>query len=127
MRILIAADMEGITGVVHADQTESTHPEYQRFRRLMTADVNAAIRGAFDGGADEVVVSDGHGGARNILIEELDGRARLNSGSPSPFSMMQGIDAGIQGVILAGYHRGWAHQTPSSITPGRRHASPASG
>ena len=44
MKILIAADMEGITGVVHADQTDSTHPEYQRFRRLMTADVNAAIR-----------------------------------------------------------------------------------
>jgi D-amino peptidase len=113
MKILIAADMEGITGVVHADQTDSTHPEYQRFRRLMTADVNAAIRGAFDGGADEVVVSDGHGGARNILIEELDGRARLNSGSPSPFSMMQGIDAGIQGVILAGYHARMG--TPNAI------------
>ena len=93
MKILIAADMEGITGVVHADQTDSPHPEYQRFRRLMTADVNAAIRGAFDGAADEVIVSDGHGGARNILIEELDGRARLNSGSPSPFSMMQGSTA----------------------------------
>jgi D-amino peptidase len=104
MKILIAADMEGITAVVHADQTDSTHPEYQRFRRLMTADVNAAIRGVFDGGATEVVVSDGHGGARNILIEELDGRARLNSGSPSPFSMMQGIDGGVHGVILTGYH-----------------------
>jgi D-amino peptidase len=113
MKILIAADMEGITGVVHADQTDSTHPEYQRFRRLMTADVNAAIRGAFDGGADEVIVSDGHGGARNILIEELDGRARLNSGSPSPFSMMQGIDGGIQGVILAGYHARMG--TPNAI------------
>ena len=113
MKILIAADMEGITGVVHADQTDATHPEYQRFRRLMTADVNAAIRGAFDGGADEVVVSDGHGGARNILIEELDGRARLNSGSPSPFSMMQGIDGDIQGVILAGYHARMG--TPNAI------------
>ena len=104
MKILIAADMEGITGVVHADHTDSTHPEYQRFRRLMTADVNAAIRGAFDGGADEVVVSDGHGGARNILIEELDSRARLNSGSPAPFSMVQGVDAGVNGVMFVGYH-----------------------
>ena len=104
MKILIAADMEGITGVVHADQTDAGHAEYQRFRRLMTGDVNAAIRGAFDGGAAEVVVSDGHGGARNILIEELDGRARLNSGSPSPFSMVQGIDDGVQGVMFVGYH-----------------------
>ncbi|MGC8779294.1 MAG: M55 family metallopeptidase [Anaerolineae bacterium] len=113
MKILIAADMEGITGVVHADQTDSTHAEYQRFRRLMTADVNAAIRGAFAGGADEVVVSDGHGSGRNILIEELDGRARLNSGSPSPFSMVQGIDGGVHGVLFVGYHARMG--TPNAI------------
>ena len=104
MKILIAADMEGITGVVHWDQVNTTHPEYARFRRLMTADVNAAIRGAFEGSADEVVVSDGHAYGRNILIEELDARARLNSGTPSPFSMVQGIDSGIDGVIFVGYH-----------------------
>ena len=60
MKILIAADMEGITGVVDGNQTNPSHAEYTRFRRLMTGDVNAAIRGAFDAGADEVVVSDGH-------------------------------------------------------------------
>jgi D-amino peptidase len=104
MKILIAADMEGITGVVHWDQVNTTHPEYQRFRRLMTADVNAAIRGAFDAGASQVVVSDGHAWGRNILIEELDPRARLNSGTPSPLSMLQGIDDGVDGVIFIGYH-----------------------
>ena len=51
----------------------------------MTGDVNAAIRGAFAGGATSVVVTDGHYNGRNILIEELDSRATLNSGSPSPF------------------------------------------
>jgi len=104
MKIMIAADMEGITGVVHWDQVSSKHPEYTRFRRLMTGDVNAAIRGAFQGGASEVIVSDGHGSGRNILIEELDVRARLNSGSPSPFSMVQGIDGSFSGVIFVGYH-----------------------
>jgi D-amino peptidase len=104
MKILIAADMEGITGVVHWDQVDSTHAEYARFRRLMTADVNAAIRGAFNGGADEVVVSDGHNNGRNILIEELDPRARLNSGSPSPLSMINGVDGGVDGIIFTGYH-----------------------
>ena len=62
MKILIACDMEGITGVVHVDQTTPGHAEYERFRRLMTADANAAIRGAFAAGADEVIVSDGHAG-----------------------------------------------------------------
>jgi D-amino peptidase len=71
---------------------------------LMTADVNAAIRGAFEGGATEVVVSDGHNQGRNILIEELDPRARLNSGSPSPLSMVQGIDQDVNGVLFVGYH-----------------------
>lgn len=104
MKILIAADMEGITGVIHWDQVDSNHSEYARFRRLMTQDVNAAIRGAYEGGASEVVVADGHGSGRNILIEELDGRARLNSGNPAPFSMVQGIDTGVSGVMFIGYH-----------------------
>jgi D-amino peptidase len=104
MKIMIAADMEGITGVVHWDQVSSKHPEYTRFRQLMTRDVNAAVRGVFEGGADEVVVSDGHSAGRNILIEELDSRARLNSGTPSPFSMVQGIDESFSGVIFVGNH-----------------------
>ena len=104
MKILIAADMEGITGVVHADQTNPSHAEYGRFRKLMTGDVNAAIAGAHAGGADEVVVSDGHWDGRNVLIEELDNRARLNSGTPAPFSMVQGVDAGVDGVLFIGYH-----------------------
>lgn len=104
MKILIAVDMEGITGVVHGDQVTPTHAEYDRFRRLMTGDVNAAIRGACAGGADEVIVSDGHWDNRNILIEQLDGRGRLNSGTPRPFSMVQGIDAGVDAVLFIGYH-----------------------
>jgi len=104
MKILIAADMEGITGVVAGEQVTPGHHEYGRFRSLMTHDVNAAISGAFDAGADEVVVSDGHWDERNILIEELDSRARLNSGTPAPFSMVQGIDAGVDGVMFVGYH-----------------------
>ncbi len=104
MKILIAADMEGVTGVVCWDHVSPDHAEYSRFRRLMTGDVNAAVRGAFDGGANEVVVTDGHAYGRNILIEELDSRARLNSSSISPFSMVQGVDEGVNGIIFVGYH-----------------------
>jgi D-amino peptidase len=104
MKILISADMEGITGVTTWDQVTPGHSEYSRFRHLMTADVNAAVRGALAGGAEEVSVTDGHWDGSNILIEDLDPRARLNAGSPSAFSMMQGIDQGIDGVIFVGYH-----------------------
>jgi D-amino peptidase len=104
MKILIAVDMEGISGVVHWDHVDPQHQEYPRFRKLMTGDVNAAIRGAFEGGADEVIVSDGHAHGRNILIEELDPRARLNTGSPSPLAMVQGSDGQIDAAMFVGYH-----------------------
>lgn len=104
MKILLAVDMEGITGVTTWDQVTPGHAEYARFRKLMTQDVNAVIRGALEAGADEVIVADGHWHGSNILIEELDPRARLNTGSPSPFSMMQGIDESVDGVMFVGYH-----------------------
>jgi D-amino peptidase len=104
LKILIAADMEGITGVVHWDQVNPNHSEYVRFRKLMTGDVNAAIRGCFAGGATSVAVTDGHHNGGNILIEELDPRATLNSGGISYLSMVNGVDEGIDGVMLVGYH-----------------------
>ncbi|HJX82331.1 MAG TPA: M55 family metallopeptidase [Candidatus Udaeobacter sp.] len=104
MKILIAVDMEGISGVTTWDQVTPGHAEYSRFRKLMTQDVNAAIRGATEAGADEIIVADGHWNGSNILVEELDSRARLNTGSPSPFSMMQGIDENVAGVLFIGYH-----------------------
>lgn len=113
MKILIATDMEGITGVTTWDQVTPGHAEYSRSRKLMTQDVNAAIRGAMDAGADEVVIADGHWNGSNILVEELDPRARLNTGSPSPFSMMQGIDERVDGVMFVGYHA--RNGTPHAI------------
>lgn len=104
MKILIAADMEGISGVVNWDQVMPGSLDYPRFRQIMTEDVNAAIRGAFEAGASEVVVADGHNNSRNILIEALDPRARLNTGTPAPLSMVAGVDSGVSGVLLVGYH-----------------------
>lgn len=104
MKILIADDMEGISGVVDWGHVDSKNSEYQRFRRIMTAEVNAAVAGAFAGGADEVVVSDGHGGGKNVMIEDLDPRARLNTGAPSEFQMISGIDKNVDGLMFVGYH-----------------------
>lgn len=104
MKLLIAVDMEGISGVVNWDQVNPAHAEYSRFRKIMTDDVNAAIEGAFAGGADEVVVADGHNAGYNILLEQLDRRARLNAGNNAPFVMVQGVDSGIDAAIFVGYH-----------------------
>jgi len=104
MHILISVDMEGISGVVTGDHTSSDHKEYERFRKLMTAEANAAIEGALAGGATRIVVNDSHGNMANILIEELNPAAELISGSPKPFGMMQGIGPDVGAVFLVGYH-----------------------
>ena len=104
MNILISVDMEGIAGVVTGNHASPGHKEHERFRKLMTAEANAAVEGALAGGATRVVVNDSHGGMTNILIEELNPAAELISGSPKPFSMMQGIGPDVDAVFLVGYH-----------------------
>jgi D-amino peptidase len=96
--------MEGISGVNGDDQTAAGQPEYGRARKLMAEDANAAIRGAFAGGATAVVVNDSHGGQRNLLPEDLDPRARLISHSFKRHGMMEGLDDSFDAVIFVGYH-----------------------
>lgn len=103
MKIFISADMEGISGVA-TNQQLKTPSEYQRFRKLMTADVNAAIEGAISGGAKEIVVADGHGNMSNILIEELDPRARLVSGNNRVMCQLEGLDESFDGIMFVGHH-----------------------
>jgi D-amino peptidase len=103
MKILISADMEGISGVAVWDHVTPGTAEYQRFRMLMVGDVNAAVDGAFSGGAREVVVTDSHWYGLNIPLEALDLRASLNSGLSAPLAMMQGVETA-HGVVLVGCH-----------------------
>jgi D-amino peptidase len=103
-KVYISVDMEGISGVVGDDQTSAGQPEYGRSRKLMAEDANAAIRGAFDGGATEVVVNDSHGSQRNLLPEDLDPRARLISHSFKRHGMVEGLDETFDAVIFVGYH-----------------------
>ncbi len=108
MRIYISVDMEGIAGVVHESQTDPTTPafasEYGRFRRLMTAEANAAVEGALAAGATRVLVNDSHWFMRNLLAEELHQAAELMAGDPKPRSMVQGIDGGFDAALFIGYH-----------------------
>jgi D-amino peptidase len=108
MQVYISVDMEGIAGVVHEDQTdpiESRHAgEYNRFRRLMTNEANAAIDGAVEAGATGVLVNDSHWLMRNLLAEDLNPKAELLSGGPKRLSMVEGIDRGFDAAMFIGYH-----------------------
>jgi D-amino peptidase len=104
MKILISVDIEGVAGVFHAQQVRAGNPEYERARRLMTEEANAAIAGAFDGGASEVWVNDSHGDFRNMPPDLLDARAQVIQGKPRYLSMVAGVELGVDGVCMIGYH-----------------------
>lgn len=104
MKVLISTDIEGIAGVFNVEQTRAGNAEYERARRWMTAEANAAVEGAFAGGATAVWVNDSHGGFRNLLPDAIDGRARVILGKPRPLGMMSGLEARPDLVFMIGYH-----------------------
>jgi D-amino peptidase len=104
MKIYISADMEGISGLVEAQDVQPTGTGYETGRKFMTEEVNAAIRGVFAGGAREVLVNDAHGPMRNILPDLLDERAELIRGKSKPLGMLEGLDKTFDAVVCIGFH-----------------------
>ena len=103
-RVFISVDMEGIAGVATIDQIVRGGTGYPRAQELMTAEANAAIRGAFDGGATDVVVNDSHGTIDNLVHDRLDPRARIVFGAPRASCMVQGITRDDALAVFVGYH-----------------------
>ncbi|MGH3656594.1 MAG: M55 family metallopeptidase [Micromonosporaceae bacterium] len=119
-QILISADMEGVGGIVDSAECRPGDADYERSRDLMTAEVNAAVRGVLAAEPQaRIVVADAHGPFRNIRPEKLHRRTRLIRGKPRSLAMMEGLrrapvpahgdaggagQAGVDAVILIGYH-----------------------
>ncbi len=105
MKVFISADIEGTAGIVHWDEAERTHADWNEFRALMTAEVVAACDGARAAGATEVVIKDAHDSGRNLILERLPDYVRIVRGwSGHPDAMMFGLDAGFAAAIYTGYH-----------------------
>jgi D-amino peptidase len=99
MKVFIAVDMEGLTGLFQWDDSQL---ELQK--RLMTEEVNSAARGAFKGGATEVFAGESHDTMRNLLPELLDSRVSYLTGQPKPMNHMAGVDSSIDLALFVGYH-----------------------
>jgi D-amino peptidase len=115
MKVLISADMEGTAGIVDRAHTaipdraaltgmQHNAGEYEWARQLMTEEVNAAVVGAFQGGATEVWVTDAHGSMRNLVPHALHREARYVSGTPKMLCMLEGLDETFGAVMFTGYH-----------------------
>jgi len=104
LKVYISVDMEGVTDVIHWNET-NTGDDYQYYRTLMTKEANAAVEAAIECGAVEVFVRDAHSSARNIIPDMLNKKAKLiREWSGGPYSMMEGIDNTFDAVIFIGYH-----------------------
>lgn len=118
MKVFISADIEGVTGATHWDETNLQKEESNLFREQMTAEVVAACEGALQAGATEIWVKDAHWTGRNIIAAKLPHEARLIRGwSPHPLMMVQELDGSFQGVAFIGYHsRAGAGSSPLAHT-----------
>jgi len=105
MKIYITADIEGVSGAAHWDETDHKNADYAAFREQMTAEVAAACEGALNAGATDVWVRDAHWSARNIIAAKLPREVRLvREWSGHPFCMMQELDETFHAALAIGYH-----------------------
>jgi len=103
-KIFIVTDMEGVGGVNNADeQLLPGQRRYDESRKLLTGEVNAAVKGALEAGASEVVIWDGHDSSRSLSVEEIHPRARLIQGEPTPPDYYL-ADKLYDGILFVGQH-----------------------
>lgn len=108
MRVLIMSDMEGVSGIVKWAQVNGGEPMYEEGRRLYTEEINAAVRGAYDAGATEVVAVDCHGAGKDwtfnsYVPELLDERVDWVSGHGwSRYTQM--FETGCDVALMIGMH-----------------------
>jgi len=107
--VYISVDMEGVAGISHSKPTGRGDDLYPQSVALMTGEANAAIEGAYAGGATDVTVNDSHGGMFNLTPDKLDPRARLVQGKKA-YSMVEAAREGAFDVALfVGYHARAGH------------------
>lgn len=106
VKVFIAVDLEGVTGVVTQEQLGPAGFEYDRFREFMTAEALAAIAGAREAGATDFVVADSHGNGLNLLIERFPPEVRIVRSWPRPLGMMEGLDSTFAAALFVGFHSG---------------------
>ena len=109
LKVYISVDMEGIGGVVTGDQLGPAGFEYANARRWMTDEAIAAINGAREAGATEIVISDSHGNGESLLIDQLPNDVTIVRSWPRPLMMMQGVDSSFAAAVFIGYHASTAN------------------
>ena len=105
MKVYISADIEGISTTTRAEDTRAAEADYPYHARQMTREVLAAIEGATEAGATEIVLRDAHGKGANIDITCLPRHVKvIRNWEGHPYMMVQGIDNSFDAAMFVGYH-----------------------
>jgi D-amino peptidase len=105
MKFFISVDMEGISSIVDNSMTSSKQHDYEKGRKLMVEDINAAIKGILEKDPKaEITVCDAHGSMNNINPIDLNKAAILVRGTPKPQSQMSTLDQTYDACLFIGYH-----------------------
>ncbi len=116
--VFICTDLEGISGVNHIDQVLKTEEDgYKKACELLMGDTNAAVAGAFAGGAEAVYVLDGHGSGKNFIPGKLDPRAVQIKMDDMP-ALMPKVGATMQIGLhaMSGTRHAFLDHTQSSVS-----------
>lgn len=96
--IFVITDAEGVAGICRQEQAEPRDPE---LRQLLTGEINAAVEGFLEGGAEEVVVWDGHDGSQTLSALTIHPRAKLIIGG---LGVTMTMERGYAGLAFIGQH-----------------------
>ena len=96
--VFVVTDAEGVAGICRQDQTD---PKTQELQKLLTGEINAAVEGFYAGGADEVIVWDGHDGSQTLSALTIHPRARLLMGYPG---VLMTLDQHYAAIAFVGQH-----------------------
>lgn len=126
VRIYVNTDLEGISGVYKFSQTrEKDTPLNIQACEYFMDDVAAVIRGLRDGGADDIVVLDGHG-SQVVIPYLMEPGATYITGRPRPGAgNLSLLDSTFSAMVMIGFHAmmgtpdGVLNHTQSSKTENR--------
>jgi len=106
-KVVVCTDLEGVSGVVSfIDQAFGTGKYYEQAKKLLTAEINAAVAGMLAEGVTDILIIDGHGDG-GICFEELHPAAKLLHGRPLPFRAVRSAvlrEQGYQVAMMIGQH-----------------------
>lgn len=137
MKVYIHTDIEGVAGFASFEDCQSrtleNYEHRQRMYRLLTGEVNAAVKAAKACGADTIYINDSHSSGYNIIFEDLDEGCEIIHGRANHRpAWLTSLDSSVDAMVIVGAHAmggeldGICPHSKWDLNDGQRYLSEAS-